>query len=199
MSNSTTRSANARTTSSCCTRCVPATGCCRTGCSRTGCWCLNSPARATTLLAQHLAIHDAVRRGKPEAARKAAMDHITYVEQAMAKAELTGDWQRVSRLRLKQRTASVGAINMSDIQAPRRAVRDLPGRPVPAVRRLCRGQADRGCGLQRRGADGPDLLRPAGLQFRRPRRQRARSPKTPSPPSRVSTISSRPPAPAPAC
>lgn len=62
-----------------------------------------------SLLMQHLSIHDAVRRGDPEAARKAAMDHITYVEQAMAKAELAGDWQRVSRLRLKQRMASVGA------------------------------------------------------------------------------------------
>jgi GntR family transcriptional regulator, transcriptional repressor for pyruvate dehydrogenase complex len=67
------------------------------------------PGARDALLAQHLAIHDAVRRGKPEAARKAAMDHITYVEQAMANAELAGDWQRVSRLRLKQRTASVGA------------------------------------------------------------------------------------------
>ncbi len=57
------------------------------------------------LLAQHLAIHEAVRRGDPLAARKAAMDHITYVEAAMGEAERTGDWQRVSRLRLKQRTA----------------------------------------------------------------------------------------------
>ena len=31
------------------------------------------------------------------------MDHINYVERAMAEAERTGDWQRVSRLRLKQR------------------------------------------------------------------------------------------------
>ncbi len=32
-----------------------------------------------------------------------AMDHITYVERAMAQAERSGDWQRVSRLSLKQR------------------------------------------------------------------------------------------------
>jgi GntR family transcriptional repressor for pyruvate dehydrogenase complex len=31
------------------------------------------------------------------------MDHITYVERSMAEAERTGDWQRVSRLRLRQR------------------------------------------------------------------------------------------------
>ena len=58
------------------------------------------------LLVQHLAIHAAVRRGDPPAARKAAMDHITYVEAAMGEAERTGDWQRVSRLRLKQRTGT---------------------------------------------------------------------------------------------
>ena len=48
-------------------------------------------------------IHEAVRGRDPAAARKAAMDHITYVEQAMAEAERTGDWQRISRLRLRQR------------------------------------------------------------------------------------------------
>ena len=31
------------------------------------------------------------------------MDHISYVERAMAEAERSGDWQRVSRLRLRQR------------------------------------------------------------------------------------------------
>ena len=39
------------------------------------------------------------------------------------------------------------------------------------TRRLCRDQAHRGHRLQRRCADGADLLRPAGLQFRRPRRR----------------------------
>ncbi len=55
------------------------------------------------LLAQHHAIHAAVKAGDADAARKAAMDHITYVERSMAEAERTGDWQRVSRLRLRQR------------------------------------------------------------------------------------------------
>lgn len=62
------------------------------------------------LLAQHLAIHAAVCRGDPPAARKAAMDHITYVEGAMAEAERTGDWQRVSRLRLRQRMGADVAV-----------------------------------------------------------------------------------------
>lgn len=61
------------------------------------------PGAREHLLAQHHAIHDAVRAGDPVAARKAAMDHITYVERATAEAERHGDWQRVSRLRLRQR------------------------------------------------------------------------------------------------
>ncbi|GAA2853316.1 GntR family transcriptional regulator [Aminobacter aminovorans] len=58
------------------------------------------------LLEQHKAIHRAVVAGDPAAARKAAMDHITYLERAMAEAERSGDWQRISRLRLRQRTDS---------------------------------------------------------------------------------------------
>lgn len=61
------------------------------------------PAAREALLAQHQAIHRAVVAGDPAAARKAAMDHISYLERAMAEAERSGDWQRVSRLRLRQR------------------------------------------------------------------------------------------------
>jgi GntR family transcriptional repressor for pyruvate dehydrogenase complex len=64
----------------------------------------NLPDASATLLDQHLAIHKAVRSGDPAAARRAAMDHITYLEQALAEAERTGDWQRVARLRLTQRS-----------------------------------------------------------------------------------------------
>ena len=64
----------------------------------------NMPNASATLLGQHLAIYKAVRSGDPVAARRAAMDHITYLEQAMAEAERTGDWQRVARLRLRQRS-----------------------------------------------------------------------------------------------
>jgi GntR family transcriptional repressor for pyruvate dehydrogenase complex len=61
------------------------------------------PGAREALLAQHRAIHAAVKAGDPAAARQAAMDHITYVERSMAEAERSGDWQRVSRLRLRQR------------------------------------------------------------------------------------------------
>ena len=61
-------------------------------------------------------------------------------------------------------------------KAKGRAVRHLPRRPVPADRRLRRGQAARGGRLRRRGAAGADLLRPAGLQLRRPQGRRGRSP-----------------------
>ena len=62
------------------------------------------PGAREALLAQHRAIHAAVKAGDPAAARQAAMDHITYVEHSMAEAERSGDWQRVSRLRLRQRS-----------------------------------------------------------------------------------------------
>ena len=61
------------------------------------------PGAREALLQQHRAIHDAIKAADPAAARKAAMDHITYVERSMADAERSGDWQRVSRLRLRQR------------------------------------------------------------------------------------------------
>lgn len=63
----------------------------------------NLPEARDALLAQHLAIHRAVVSGQPAIARQAAMDHISYVERAMVNAARTGDWQRVSRMRLRQR------------------------------------------------------------------------------------------------
>jgi len=64
------------------------------------------PGAREALLSQHRAIHAAVKAGDPLAARKAAMDHISYVERSMHEAERNGDWQRVSRLRLRQRSSS---------------------------------------------------------------------------------------------
>ena len=61
------------------------------------------PGVREELLAQHRAIHAAVAARDASRARQAAMDHITYVERSMHEAERTGDWQRVSRLRLIQR------------------------------------------------------------------------------------------------
>ena len=62
-----------------------------------------TPASQEVLLGQHRAIYDAIAAGDPAAARQAARDHIDYVERAMNDAERTGEWQRVSRLRLRQR------------------------------------------------------------------------------------------------
>jgi GntR family transcriptional repressor for pyruvate dehydrogenase complex len=64
------------------------------------------PGVRDELLSQHRAIYEAVRSGDAASARKAAMDHITYVERTMAEAERTGDWQRVSKLRLRQRSGA---------------------------------------------------------------------------------------------
>lgn len=66
------------------------------------------PGARETLLEQHRQIHAAVAGGDPQAARKAAMDHIAYVERAMQDAERSGDWQRVSKLRLRQRIGASG-------------------------------------------------------------------------------------------
>ncbi len=62
------------------------------------------PGARENLLAQHRAIRDAIKAGDAAGARQAAMDHIAYVERATAEAERHGDWQRVSRLRLRQRS-----------------------------------------------------------------------------------------------
>jgi GntR family transcriptional repressor for pyruvate dehydrogenase complex len=62
------------------------------------------PGARQALLAQHRAIHDAIRARDPSAARQAATEHMLYVERAMLDAERTDDWRRVSRLRLRQRT-----------------------------------------------------------------------------------------------
>lgn len=62
-----------------------------------------APAAQEVLLAQHRAIHDAIVAGDPAGAKMAARDHIDYVERAMNDVERTGEWQRVSRLRLRQR------------------------------------------------------------------------------------------------
>ncbi|TIU69860.1 MAG: FCD domain-containing protein, partial [Mesorhizobium sp.] len=62
------------------------------------------PGAREALLHQHRAIYAAIKAGDPAAARQAAMDHISYVERSMLEAERSGDWQRVSRLRLRQRS-----------------------------------------------------------------------------------------------
>lgn len=66
------------------------------------------PGARAQLFDQHRAIHAAVAGGDPAAARKAAMEHISFIEHAMAEAERSGDWQRVSKLRLRQRLDADG-------------------------------------------------------------------------------------------
>lgn len=61
------------------------------------------PGARGKLLAQHRAIFEAIAAGDAAAARSAAEQHIRFVEWATAEAERTGDWQRISRLRLRQR------------------------------------------------------------------------------------------------
>lgn len=67
------------------------------------------PAAQEELLGQHRAICDAVVAGDPAAARVAAREHIDFVERAMNEAERSGEWQRVSRLRLRQRGGGMAA------------------------------------------------------------------------------------------
>ncbi|MEZ5809783.1 MAG: FCD domain-containing protein [Rhizobiaceae bacterium] len=59
------------------------------------------PEARARLLAQHQAIHAAIRDGKPAEARRAAEAHLRFIEQALTDAERTGDWKRISELRLK--------------------------------------------------------------------------------------------------
>lgn len=63
----------------------------------------NLPGARDQLLAQHVAIYDAVMAADPQAARRAAQAHIDFVARAMRDAERSGDWERVSQLRLQQR------------------------------------------------------------------------------------------------
>lgn len=71
------------------------------------------PNAREALLAQHRAIHNAVAGGDAEGARAAAVAHIDFVERAMAEADRSHDWHRVSRLRLSQR-ASESRKRMAD-------------------------------------------------------------------------------------
>ncbi|HMQ58786.1 MAG TPA: FadR/GntR family transcriptional regulator [Rhizobiaceae bacterium] len=61
------------------------------------------------LLSQHLAIHDAIAAGDPQAARAAAAAHIAFIEQAMGEAERADGWAAVARLRLAHRGGKAGA------------------------------------------------------------------------------------------
>ncbi|HVK91800.1 MAG TPA: FCD domain-containing protein [Mycoplana sp.] len=57
------------------------------------------------LLAQHEAICEAIIGGEPAVAKAAAEAHIDYIAGAVREAERSGEWQRVSQLRMQQRNA----------------------------------------------------------------------------------------------
>ena len=61
------------------------------------------------LLAQHVAMYEAIMAHDPAAAKAAAREHMDFVVRAMAEARRTGEWERVSRLRLQQRLPTLGA------------------------------------------------------------------------------------------
>lgn len=64
------------------------------------------PGARERLLSQHVAIYDAVIGGDPAGARRACESHIDFVAASIQAAERSSDWERVSRLRLKQRSGS---------------------------------------------------------------------------------------------
>ncbi|MGE0502864.1 MAG: FadR/GntR family transcriptional regulator [Rhizobiaceae bacterium] len=64
------------------------------------------PGMREALLDQHKSIHRAIVARDAASARTAAQTHIDAVTRAMAEAERSGEWQRVARLRLTQRSGS---------------------------------------------------------------------------------------------
>jgi GntR family transcriptional repressor for pyruvate dehydrogenase complex len=62
------------------------------------------PGAREKLLAQHVAIYEAVMAGDAARARAAAEAHIDFVAAAIGEAERSGDRERVSTLRLRQRS-----------------------------------------------------------------------------------------------
>ena len=55
------------------------------------------------LLAQHEAIYAAIMAGDGDAARHAAQAHMDYIAAAIREAERSGEWQRISQLRMRKR------------------------------------------------------------------------------------------------
>ena len=55
------------------------------------------------LLSQHEAIYTAIMAGDGPAARAAAQAHMDYIAAAIRQAERSGEWQRISQLRMQKR------------------------------------------------------------------------------------------------
>ncbi len=64
----------------------------------------SEPGAREALLAQHEAIAEAILAGNPAEARRAAEAHIDFVVQTMQTAERSGEWERISKLRLTNRS-----------------------------------------------------------------------------------------------
>lgn len=73
------------------------------------------------LLSQHVAIYEAVMAGDSQSARQAAQAHMEFVTKAMAEAQRTGEWERISRLRLQQRLPMLGGESRSRKTRPSEA------------------------------------------------------------------------------
>ena len=66
----------------------------------------SSEAARGALLAQHEAIASAILAGDGPAARAAAQAHMDYIAAAIREAGRSGEWQRISQLRLQKRGAT---------------------------------------------------------------------------------------------
>lgn len=66
----------------------------------------SSEAARAALLAQHEAIAGAIVRGDAAGAKAAAQAHIDHISDAVRDAERSGEWQRISQLRMLQRDQS---------------------------------------------------------------------------------------------
>ena len=62
-----------------------------------------SEAARADLLVQHEAIYAAIMAGDGNAARNAAQAHMDYIAVAIREAERSGEWQRISQLRMQKR------------------------------------------------------------------------------------------------
>ncbi|WP_244477509.1 MULTISPECIES: FCD domain-containing protein [unclassified Rhizobium] len=68
----------------------------------------DAPGASERLLAQHEAIYAAIMAGDADAAREAAHAHIDFIVTATLDAERSGEWSRISSLRLKAREKAEG-------------------------------------------------------------------------------------------
>ncbi len=68
----------------------------------------DAPGAKDRLLAQHEAIYAAIMAGDPDGAREAAHAHIDFIIRATQDAERSGEWARISQMRMQQRDKTGG-------------------------------------------------------------------------------------------